>query len=104
MGTYWVYILTNDLNSVVYIGVTNDLERRVEEHRQKLVPGFATKYNLTKLVHFEDTNDIRSAIEREKQLKGWTRRRKNALIDKSNPHWNDLSPRSDLQDPSLRSG
>ena len=64
MSTYWVYIVTNDLNSVLYIGVTNDLARRIEEHRQKLVPGFTAKYNLSKLVHFEETNDVRSAIER----------------------------------------
>lgn len=93
MGTYWVYILTNDLNSVLYIGVTNDLERRITEHRMKLVPGFTAKYNLTKLVHFEETGDVRSAIEREKQLKGWTRSKKNALIDSQNAKWSDLSPR-----------
>ncbi|MEK7073476.1 MAG: GIY-YIG nuclease family protein [Patescibacteria group bacterium] len=92
MSTYWVYIVTNDLNSVLYIGVTNDLARRIEEHRQKLVPGFTAKYNLSKLVHFEETNDVRSAIEREKQLKGWTRKKKNKLIDSVNPKWNDLSP------------
>lgn len=92
MGTYWVYILTNDLNSVLYIGVTNDLERRIAEHRMKLVPGFTAKYNLTKLVHFEETGDVRAAIEREKQLKGWTRAKKNTLIDSQNPKWNVLSP------------
>lgn len=95
MGTYWVYILTNQINSVLYVGVTNDLVRRIEEHRQKLVPGFTSKYNLTKLVHFEETGDVRSAIEREKRLKGWTRAKKNALIDQTNPQWNDLSPRID---------
>ncbi|TAK04755.1 GIY-YIG nuclease family protein [Patescibacteria group bacterium] len=104
MSTYWVYILTNDLNSVLYIGVTNDLTRRIEEHRQKLVPGFTAKYNLSKLIHFEETNDIRSAVEREKQLKGWTRKRKNVLIDGVNPQWNDLNPSGRWNDPSLRSG
>jgi len=70
---YYVYILTNKNNNVLYIGLTNDLERRVFEHKNKLVEGFTKKYNLNKLIHYEITEDIRSAIESEKQLKNWHR-------------------------------
>jgi len=75
----------------LYTGVTNDLERRVYEHKQKLVPGFTTKYNITRLVYFEVTQDVQAAIVREKQIKGWLRRRKIALIESVNPEWKDLS-------------
>jgi putative endonuclease len=78
-------------NRVLYIGVTNNLERRVFEHQNKLIEGFTSKYNITKLVYFEQTPDIRSAIEREKQMKSWTRAKKIALIEKTNPTWNDIS-------------
>ena len=88
---YYVYILTNKYNTVVYIGVTNNLERRLYEHKNHLVDGFTTRYNLNKLVYFETTSDVSSAIEREKQIKGWKRDRKNALIESVNPKWNDLS-------------
>ena len=88
---YYVYILTNTYNTVLYIGVTNNLERRLYEHKNKLVEGFTKKYNLHKLVYFDTTTDVRSAIEREKQLKGWTRAKKNALIEEANPDWLDLS-------------
>ena len=70
---YYVYILTNKNNNVLYIGLTNDLERRVFEHKNKLVKGFTKKYNLNKLIYYEITEDIRSAIEKEKQLKNWHR-------------------------------
>ena len=90
MAQYYVYIMTNPVHTL-YIGVTNDLVRRVEEHRQKLVEGFTKKYNITMLMYHEETNDIRSAIAREKQLKGWLRSRKIALIESSNPNWVDLS-------------
>ena len=76
---------------MIYIGVTNDLERRVGEHKRKAVPGFSARYNLTKLVYFEMFGDVRAAISREKELKGWVRRRKVALIESMNPQWNDLS-------------
>ena len=88
---YFVYILSNWCDSVVYIGVTRDLRRRLYEHRNGLADGFTRKYNVHKLVYFEHTNDVRVAIEREKQLKGWTRAKKNALIQKMNPTWRDLS-------------
>ena len=88
---YYVYIITNKINSVVYIGVTNDLERRLYEHKHKLVEGFSKKYNLYKLVYLETTTDIKAAIAREKQLKGWTRAKKNALIASINPSWKDLN-------------
>ena len=77
----------------LYTGVTNDLERRVYEHKKKLVPGFTTKYNITRLVYFEVTQDVGAAIAREKQIKGWLRTKKIALIDSVNPGWRDLSVR-----------
>ena len=87
---YYVYIITNKINTVVYIGVTGNLERRLYEHKHKLLEGFSSKYNLYKLVYFETTTDINSAISREKELKGWTRKKKNALIESKNPGWIDL--------------
>jgi putative endonuclease len=89
--TYSVYIMAS-LSGVLYIGVTNDLERRVFEHKNKAVPGFSARYNVQKLVYFEFFADVRAAIAREKQLKGWLRKRKIALIESTNPQWNDLSP------------
>lgn len=91
MKNYYVYILTNKLHPVLYIGITNDLERRLYEHRHKLVKGFTSRYNLDKLVHIEHTNDAVSAIAREKQLKGWLRKKKDALIAENNSDWHDLS-------------
>ena len=88
---YYVYIMSNWNNNVVYIGFTNNLERRVYEHKNKLIDGFTKKFNVTKLVYFEYTNDVKVAIEREKQLKSWRREKKNHLIETSNPQWNDLS-------------
>ena len=87
---YYVYMLTNKANKVLYIGVTNNLERRMSEHKQKLIKGFTSKYNLTKLVYYEYYTDINDAIRREKQLKGWKRVRKNNLINSVNQNWNDL--------------
>jgi putative endonuclease len=87
---YYVYIMTNR-SGTLYIGVTNDLVRRAHEHKTKCVEGFTTKYNLTQLVYYESGADIREAIAREKQLKGWRRSKKLALINASNPKWNDLS-------------
>ena len=88
---YYVYILSNWDDSVLYIGVTSDLKRRLYEHKNHLADGFTARYNVHKLVYFEYTNDVRSAIDREKQLKGWRRDKKNALISKVNPEWIDLS-------------
>jgi putative endonuclease len=88
---YYVYMLTNWNNRVLYTGVTNDLERRIYEHKNKLVKGFTAKYNVNKLVYFECTSDITTAITREKQIKGWTRQKKNELIQSVNPKWRDLS-------------
>ena len=87
---YDVYILTNKTNKVLYLGVTNDLVRRIFEHKNKLVEGFAKKYNLNKLIYYEVTKDISSAIEREKQLKNWHRDWKINLIKSFNPMWKDL--------------
>jgi putative endonuclease len=88
---YYVYILTNWNNKVLYTGVTNNLERRVYEHKNKADNGFTAKYNVNKLVYFDSTNDVRNAIEREKQIKGWSREKKNNLVESINPEWRDLS-------------
>lgn len=88
---YYVYILSNDLNTLVYTGVTRDLVRRISEHRQHLDPkAFTAKYNISKLVYFESTSDVKAALEREKQIKGWNRKRKNQLVESKNPFWTDL--------------
>jgi putative endonuclease len=87
---YFVYILTNKSGNL-YTRVTNNLERRVYEHKHHLVKGFTNKYNIDKLVYFEETNDINAAISREKQIKGWLRKKKIALIESMNPGWKDLS-------------
>jgi putative endonuclease len=75
----------------MYVGVTNDLARRIYEHKNKLVDGFTKKYNVSKLVYYEQTTDVYSAIEREKQIKGWRRDKKNELVETVNPNWKDLS-------------
>jgi putative endonuclease len=90
MHQYFVYILTNAYNTVLYVGITNDLIRRVHQHKNKLADGFTKRYNVNKLVYFEMTSDVRVAIEREKQLKGGSRRKKIALIQSMNPLWQDL--------------
>jgi putative endonuclease len=89
--TYYVYILTNKSDRVMYIGVTSNLERRLYEHKQELVDGFTKKYHVHKLVYYEQTSDVRAAIAREKELKGWLRAKKNALVETMNPTWRDLS-------------
>ncbi len=90
MKQYCVYIMTNR-SRTLYTGVTNDLKRRVYEHKNKLINGFTKKYNITKLVYYEATNEVTSAIVREKQIKGWLRGKKIALIESANPQWKDLS-------------
>ena len=87
---YYVYLLTNKHNTVLYTGVTNDLRRRTYEHKNRLIEGFTKRYNIDKLVYFESTMDIREAIQREKQIKGWTRKKKDDLIATMNPEWNEL--------------
>ena len=87
---YYVYILTNKNNSVLYIGVTNDLQRRVYEHRSELIDGFTKRYHLSKLIYFEEYSDVNEAISREKQLKSWSRTKKNSLVLNSNPKLKDL--------------
>ena len=90
---YYVYILANETNVAVYIGVTNDLIRRVSEHRSNADPKSHTaRYAIHKLVYYEQTTDVRAALEREKQLKGWNRSRKNRLVESMNPGWEDLFP------------
>ncbi|MCL4548061.1 MAG: GIY-YIG nuclease family protein [Bacteroidetes bacterium] len=90
MKNYYVYIMTNK-SKTLYVGVTNDLKRRVYEHKEKLLDGFTKKYNITKLVYFEETSDINSAIKREKQLKNWHRDWKINLIESVNKDWADLA-------------
>jgi putative endonuclease len=87
---YYVYILTNKTNNVLYIGVTNELIKRIYEHKNKLVEGFTKKYNVEKLIYYESTNNAYEAIKREKQLKNWHRDWKMNLINKFNPKWRDL--------------
>ena len=88
---YYVYILTNKSNEVLYIGVTNNLPRRLFEHKNEQIEGFTKKYHIHKLVFFEEFSDITEAIACEKRLKHWTRAKKNALIESKNPDWRDLS-------------
>jgi len=94
---YWVYIRTNKHRTTLYIGVTSDLEGRLWEHRWGEMSGFAKRYHLNRLVWFEHFREISDTIACEKQLKGWLRRRKNALIEKTNPPWLDLSANWDEQ-------
>lgn len=88
---YYTYIMSNDTNSVIYVGVTNDLKRRVYEHKTEKVEGFTKKYHIHKLVYYEQYSDPTAAISREKQLKSWRRDKKNAIIRLKNPEWRDLA-------------
>ncbi len=90
MHSYYVYILASQRNGTLYIGVTNDLLRRVQEHKDGEIEGFTKKYKVNQLVYYEDTDDISIAIVREKQLKAWKRAWKLRLIEKDNPEWRDL--------------
>jgi len=90
MKTYYVYIMTNH-SGTLYTGMTENLQQRVEEHKNHLVPGFANKYNITKLVYYEEGDDVDAALAREKQIKGWQRSKKIELIESKNPEWKDLS-------------
>ena len=91
MNTYYFYILVNQFNDVFYVGVTNNLERRITEHQSGLIEGFTKKYRVHKLVYFESCHDVKAAIAREKQLKNWNREKKRFLIERMNPEWKDLS-------------
>ena len=86
----WVYIVTNERNGTLYVGVTADVRRRAWEHREGLVEGFTKRYGLKRLVHVERHDDIRDAIRREKRIKHWSRKQKLTLIESRNPDWNDL--------------
>ncbi len=89
--SYFVYIITNKYNNVLYTGVTNDLSRRVVEHKTGATPGFTSKYNVSKLVYYEDYEDIHLALAREKQIKAGSRQKKLDLVNGINPEWRDLS-------------
>jgi len=88
---YYVYILANWNNKVLYTGVTGNLQRRIYEHKNKLADGFTNKYNVDKLVYYDSTDDVREAIKREKEIKGWKRIKKDDLVSEFNPEWRDLS-------------
>ena len=105
MNTYYDYILASGKNGTLYNGVTNNLIKRVAQHKRKEVKGFTEKYEVNKLVWYEQTNDIRIAIKREKQIKKWNRKWKIRLIEKENPEWNDLffeiGGTEDMLDPNF---
>ena len=91
--SYYVYILANATNVAIYTGITNNLIRRVWEHKENADPkSYTAKYHIHKLVYYEETTDVRIALEREKQIKDWNRKRKNQLVESMNPSWRDLYP------------
>jgi putative endonuclease len=90
MKRYWVYIMTNRAGTL-YVGVTNNLQRRLWEHKNRLLPDFTNRYAIDRVVYVEETNDVAAAIEREKEIKAWRRSKKEALIESANPKWRDLS-------------
>jgi putative endonuclease len=90
VAEYYVYIMASR-SGVLYAGVTRDLQRRVLMHKRKMTPGFTARYNVTRLVHFEQTNDVHAALAREKQIKSWRRSKKTALIEHEKPTWRDLA-------------
>ncbi len=100
MRTYSVYIMASP-SRTLYVGVTGNLEHRIILHKQKLLPGFTARYNVTRLVYFEQTEDVLAAISREKQIKAWSRNKKIALIESRNPKWDDLSLRWHRDSSSL---
>ncbi|MBI2646647.1 MAG: GIY-YIG nuclease family protein [Deltaproteobacteria bacterium] len=97
MKQYFVYIMTNQRNTVIYTGITSNIEKRVYEHKMKMIPGFTQKYNVDKLVYYEEFPDPEAAISAEKKIKGWTRKKKINLIESLNLNWNDLSFNDDQQ-------
>ena len=90
MNQYYIYIMTNK-SGTLYVGMTNDIKKRVYEHKNKLIAGFTKKYNINRLIYFETFSDVYSAITREKTIKGWLRKKKIDLVNSTNPYWNDLS-------------
>ena len=90
MQKYYVYIL-NSPTGTLYVGMTNDLERRIYQHKHELIDGFTKKYNITRLAYFEETTDVNAAIQREKEIKGWRRSKKISLVKSMNPTWKDLA-------------
>jgi len=104
MRSYYVYILTNASRQVMYVGVTNNLENRVAEHREGKGSTFTRKYHVDTLVYAEEYKYVEDAIAREKELKGWRRSKKDALVEALNPTWADLLEVVVIKDPSLRSG
>ena len=104
--TFYLYMMTNRSRVVLYTGITNSLVRRVWEHQNGDIEGFTKKYKVNRLVYYENFDDPRHAISREKEIKGWRRDRKNALVETLNPKWTDLSPMlfQGMRGPSLRSG
>ena len=103
MSTYYVYIVAS-VSRTIYVGVTNDLARRMYEHRTNATDGFTAKYNVNRLVWFENTGDVRAAIAREKQIKRYSRKKKMALIEAANPAWNDLAEELGLVPRDLDDG
>ena len=99
--SYYVYILTNKSNNVLYVGYTNDLGRRITEHKNKLIEGFTSKYNVSKLVYYERVSGLSKAQAREKQIKGWLRKKKIELIESSNTNWEDLAEKNKLLENKL---
>ncbi len=91
MNRYFIYFMISNNRSALYIGVTNNIQRRIFEHKQHAIDGYTKKYNCVNLVYFEETSSIEDAIAREKQLKKWGRNKKNALVESMNPNWVDLS-------------
>ena len=91
MRKYYIYFMTNKYNTVLYVGVTNNLQQRVLQHKNR-ISNFTTRYNVTKVIYWEEFSDIRNAIAREKQIKSWSREKKERLINEINPEWRDLMP------------
>ena len=101
MKSYYVYILTNVRGNVMYVGLTSDLQKRLYQHRADDIEGFTKKYKVKKLVYFEETSDVESAIAREKEIKKWRREKKNKLVETANPAWEDLGTKYEIS-PLLR--
>lgn len=98
---YFVYIMSNRKDGVLYIGVTSNLERRIVEHKYRMIKGFSKRYNLGKLIYFEETQDVHAALQREKNLKHYIRQWKVDLIESVNPEWKDLAAEWNLGDPRV---